>query len=299
MKRIILLFLLTFIVGTCIGCRLDVYINEEIEPIRDNNGNTIGENVIITIPDGYNDKYINLSPLIIDGFKHYRGNDDFIVKLTINNNSKYNYSYVDDSFIINTDIPYDSNNYEKIGIGFDGLDIYDSFYRTYNDALVSLVGNLKLDDNTINTYLINKGYKGISELDRYYIDYYGLNYMDYIFDGDVSNYKESNNTLIRKGYKYFYTNIININDRGVYNYLGKSYFNSSFNNKENVNLFYIDYIDNKAFYSYLYNIKFNFKLKKEHSKNFWVFFWKEGLKIKRNNVYLNRVKIGECVHYDY
>ena len=268
MKRIILLFLLTFIVGTCIGCRLDVYINEEIEPIRDNNGNTIGENVIITIPDGYNDKYINLSPLIIDGFKHYRGNDDFIVKLTINNNSKYNYSYVDDSFIINTDIPYDSNNYEKIGIGFDGLDIYDSFYRTYNDALVSLVGNLKLDDNTINTYLINKGYKGISELDRYYIDYYGLNYMDYIFDGDVSNYKESNNTLIRKGYKYFYTNIININDRGVYNYLGKPYFNSSFNNKENVNLFYIDYIDNNAFYSYLYNIKFNFKLKKNTQKKF-------------------------------
>ena len=276
MKRIILLFLFVFLIGVIIGilsCSNKTFeVTEEIFPISDNLGNVVGENINLTIPDGYNEKYVDLSPSILDGFKHFRGKENFLVKISIINNSSNSYSYVFNSFDINTAVPNDYKNYKVFGVGFDGLKIYDSYYRSYNDALISLVGSMELTDININNELINLGYTGLNELDKYYIDYYGDNYLDYIFLGRVSSYKESNRNLVIQAYKYFYNNIININNDGIYNYINNSYLidnilNSNINiNKYNdINLFSIDLSNNEVFSNYLYNLKFSCKLKKEHS----------------------------------
>lgn len=209
---LVFLFVIGFIIGQIINvvARSDIDYCKEINPIRNNNGNIIGEEVFITIPKEYNKRNIRINTSIFDGYYHYSDNDrEFIVKLIINNESNYDYKYVDDSLILDNDYIENNNNYIS-NIILDDTIIHDSYYRSYNDALMSLIpSGLELSDDVIDLYLKYKGYLGISDLKRYYLDYYGDNYsFDKVITGDVSYYKETNISLIKDGYWYYQNNIM-------------------------------------------------------------------------------------------
>ena len=209
---LILIFVIGIIIGQIINviAKVDNDYMEEVNPIRNEIGDIIGEEVIITIPEGFNKKHISINTSIIDGYYHYSNNDsEFIVNIIIDNKSSYDYKYEDNSFVLSSSPKIDSDNYIN-NIIYDDIVIHDSYYRSYNEALKMLISeNLELSDEVIDLYLRNKGYIGISELDKYYYDYYGDNYsFDKIIYGDVSNYKETNIKLIKEAYWYYYNNIM-------------------------------------------------------------------------------------------
>lgn len=213
-KYLLLIFL--FIFGFAIGQIINVVASDdvsyynEINPIRDKNGDIIGEEVVITIPKGFNKKNISINTSIFDGYYHYSDNDrEFIVKLVINNESNYDYKYISDSLILDNNYKDHNTNYLN-NIILDDIVIHDSYYRSYNDALIDLIPNgLDLSDDVIDLYLKNKGYLGISDLKRFYLDYYGDNYsFDKVINGEVSTYKETNILLIKDGYWYYKNNIM-------------------------------------------------------------------------------------------
>lgn len=213
-KYLLLVFL--FIIGLVIGqiinvvARSDIDYDKEINPIRNNIGDIIGEEIVITIPKEYNKRNIRINTSIFDGYYHYSDNDrEFIVKLIINNNSSYDYKYVGDSFFLDNSYIEDNSNYLN-NIILDDTIIHDSYYRSYNEALIALIpSGVDLSDDNIDTYLKYKGYLGLSDLKRYYLDYYGDSYsFDKVILGDISPYKESNLLLIKDGYWYYKNNIM-------------------------------------------------------------------------------------------
>jgi len=119
-----------------------------------------------------------------------------------------------------------NNNYKTTGAkSFTGEDILNIYlpYRTKNSALNSLYQNqnYKIDNNSLNNVLTKQGYLGVSELDKFYLDFYNTKYNleekfldDFplfikkeILEGEISDIKESNNNLIEFAYNYFYSNI--------------------------------------------------------------------------------------------
>lgn len=290
-KRRFLILIVVFFMGLTLGIFFNVFAmvdkeySEEIIPVRDSDGNIIGENVIVTILSKVNVKDLLINLSIFDGFKHYGDYDDFFVNIIINNESKYDYYYVEDSFKIKTKVPDDFLNYKTFAYsGFDGLNIYDSYYRTYNDALIFLVGGDDLSDENINNSLISIGYSGIDELNKFYLDYYGYSYnFNKIITGKVSNFKESNMNMVRYAYEYFYTDILKLNINSelmsMYEIIYNNKLNSCFNNSLDiirnsssgrVNCFSIKMDKNIAFSNYTYDVDVNFSLKRNRS---WEFEW--------------------------
>ena len=224
---LIFLFILGFTIGQIINviALSDSDYIEEINPIRNSFGDIIGEDIIITIPKNYNKRHISINTSIIDGYYHYSNNDsEFIVNIIINNESDYDYKYINDSFMLNSSDKMNSDYY-IYNIMYDDYIIHDSYYRSYNEALTNLVtDSLELSDEIIDLYLKNNGYTGINELNKYYYDYYGNDYsFNKIITGKVSNYKETNTRLIKEAYWYYYNNIMyyscssNINNLINYN----------------------------------------------------------------------------------
>ena len=276
MKRIKYYFLVfIFFVGILIGniinafAKSEVNYYEEINPIRDSIGNIIGEEVIITLPKGFNKELIRIDSSLFDGYYHYSNDDrEFIVKITVNNKSKYDYKYINNTLNISPKNTFNSYNYINYGVN-DGIIINDSYYRSYNAALRELIPiGSELNDEVIDLYLRNYGYSGIDELNKYNDDYYGKwNSFGLLLEGDVSSYKESNSILVSDAYKYFYSNILsfscNDNKFGVLKYRGQcnnifSVFNK--NSKFTISNMKIYRDNNDYFNNYLMSVGFQFEL---------------------------------------
>ncbi|MBQ6324022.1 MAG: hypothetical protein IJI22_04220 [Bacilli bacterium] len=221
----IFLFILLFVSSGCSdkNREIEVFnetIREEMTPIRDDSGDFVGINVNLEIPSNYDKKEILINPNIFDGISQYetiRAGKKYTINLDLNNKSKYSYFYKNKSFKISTKSVVDVNNYLDLGlIGFDGLKIYDLYqpYRTKNEALNKLIdsNDLDLSDEIIDEKLKNLGYSGISDLYRYYLDYYGGKSLyllaSKIFSGEVSKNLETNKQIIILSYNYFYNSLI-------------------------------------------------------------------------------------------
>ena len=222
----IFLFILSFFVS---GCNKEnnteevfreISISEEINPIRNDNGDFIGIDVNIIIPNNYDKNEILINPDIFDGISQYENiiaGKKYIIDLEIINNSDYSYTYRDNSFTISTKMINNVNNYLDTGVvGFDLLKIYDLYqpYRTKNEALINLIGtdNLDLSDSVIDDKLKVRGYSGISDLANYYLDYYGNKSLyllaPKIFSGEITDDLETNKQIINLSYNYFYNSLI-------------------------------------------------------------------------------------------
>ena len=154
---------------------------------------TINFNLTYTIPEDYEEETLIINPDIFEviawGQKesntpYLMPRDTVKVNLSIINKSKYNYNYDENSFVI---YPYTSDELEK-DMGFDKItdekvtfndeevNEVHKFYRMYNAALKELTKNgrkyLSANNETLDELLKVKGYKGIEELDKYYLDFY-------------------------------------------------------------------------------------------------------------------------------
>lgn len=175
-----------------------VTVSWEYTGITKNDGlRTINFNLTYTIPEDYEEETLIINPDIFEviawGQKesntpYLMPRDTVKVNLSIINKSKYNYNYDENSFVI---YPYTSDELEK-DMGFDKItdekvtfndeevNEVHKFYRMYNAALRELTKNgrkyLPANNETLDELLKAKGYKGIEELDKYYLDFYNNKY---------------------------------------------------------------------------------------------------------------------------
>ena len=175
-----------------------VTVSWEYTGITKNGGlRTINFNLTYTIPEDYEEETLIINPDIFEviawGQKesntpYLMPGDTVKVNLSIINNSKYNYNYDENSFVI---YPYTSDELEK-DMGFNKItdekvtfndeevNEVHKFYRMYNAALRELTKNgrkyLPANNETLDELLKAKGYKGIEELDKYYLDFYNNKY---------------------------------------------------------------------------------------------------------------------------
>lgn len=175
-----------------------VTVSWEYTGITRNGGKrTINFNLTYTIPEDYKEESLIINPDIFEviawGQKesdtpYLMPGDTVKVNLSINNKSKYNYNYDENSFVI---YPYTSDELEK-DMGFDKItdekvtfndeevNEVHKFYRMYNAALRELTRNgkkyLPANNEILDELLKTKGYKGIEELDKYYLEFYNAKY---------------------------------------------------------------------------------------------------------------------------
>ena len=109
MKKIIILVGGLLLIGLInYPVNKDKEIKEEVQPIRENE--TIkGFLINYTIPKDYNKKQIILNPNLLKSINHYKQLGTFqniYVNIIVNNNSNYNYEYLEDSFSFTDDIAH-------------------------------------------------------------------------------------------------------------------------------------------------------------------------------------------------
>ena len=165
--------------------------------------------VTFTIPEDYSEESFVISPeitkYIYENYNEYinkilgRPGDTFLVTITIVNNSKYQYNYEDSSFVIYPD-SYEGAEYKKVEptenkTTFNGNDIknndnknnVDTIYRSCNTAIQAIFPYCKasknndefnsyLSDEVLDSALKEMNYKGIEDLDKYYLDFYNKKY---------------------------------------------------------------------------------------------------------------------------
>ena len=175
-----------------------ITVSWEYTGITRNGGKRIiNFNLTYTIPEDYEEESLIINPDIFEviawgqkesGTPDMMPGDTIKVNLSIVNKSKYNYNYDENSFVI---YPYTSDEVEK-DMGFDKItdekvtfndeevNEVHKFYRMYNAALRELTKNgkkyLPANNETLDGLLKAKGYKGIEELDKYYLDFYNAKY---------------------------------------------------------------------------------------------------------------------------
>ena len=186
-----------------------------------------------TIKEDYNEDTINIVPGIFKAISESDGyvpGDGIKVNIQIINKSNNKYLYKDKSFILST---MDISNYEERlenSKGFDGQVIAGTFgpNRTANTAIRTLYGkSIKKDmmlDEALGKKLEEKGYKGIEELNKYYLDFYNKKYnlectkledfpakvVSEIFNGNDLPIKESNLEIVELGYNYWYNMLFSL-----------------------------------------------------------------------------------------
>ncbi len=289
MKKIFLIVIFILIFSFCVNCfalsRWDtdkvIYsamsdkIIEEMVPVHNEVGDLIGFRVLITIPSDYQEDEIVIVPSVfqtINNYKHLIPGEEVSIDLKVINHSKFDYQYVNNSFILSTDdlsrYGVDTTFSQNYGIGFDGNVIYDHFlvYRTCNEAIRSLYDNDfcddALSDDILDVKLKDRGYSGVQQLSQYYLDFYNNKYnlkednldeftfsvAKEIFGGKISNIKESDPEIVRLSYHYFYNKLLyykfsdqeidsyNSDEFSIGNYkrkgIGNEYFKSGFQNIE-------------------------------------------------------------------
>ena len=189
---------------------------------------------VYTIPENYEGD-IRIVSGIFDALAASDGYvpaDGVEVRLKIINNSSNVYHYKEDSFILSTE---DLEEYEleqvKDAVGFNNEPIYLPFApnRTGNTALQALynvtstakIKSNMVTDEALSLELQEKGYKDVSELDKYYLDFYNNKYdltaevledLPYkviaeLFNGNSFSVKETNNIVASLGYDYWYNKL--------------------------------------------------------------------------------------------
>jgi len=294
----------------------DENLMEEIIPNRDKNGIIQSFDFIITIPENYQEEEIVIQPKIMGGISQYKKldpNKEIKTNLKIINQSFYNYNYVDNSFILSTEdikqIDQNNNFIDTKSIGFDNRKIYDvsSVYRVFNNAIISLYkynalnppNKEDLKDEALSIKLKEKGYAGVEELDKYYLDFYNNKYnlketnlndftpstIKEIFTGEIIELQETNNNIIKLAYDYFYNHVLlyhfsdnerlNDNQYSIASYMkndyGNNYLKLAFSDlrnktyKEINNMgIYLNINKNNCLNSYNSFLHFEFKLSKEN-----------------------------------
>lgn len=161
-----------------------------------------------TIPEDYDKDTLTINPEIFEVIawgQSYQNAPKVMpgqtlrINVTIINNSKYNYNYDKNSFVI---YPYTSEeleelNYKKItdeGILFNGEEANEihQYPRMINNALKDLVKNetkKAYDNDTLDTLLKKLNYNGIEELSKYYVDFYN-NYFGYTEENKKENLRD-------------------------------------------------------------------------------------------------------------
>lgn len=214
-------------------------ILEDFEISYDKYDNVDSITASYTIPEDYNKDEINIVPLIFDKLGelgYVMPGDKIKINIKIINNSKFDYKYKDNSFILSTE---NLEEYEKLGylkktdaVGFNGKPIYTVFspYRTTNTAIYSLFDNPKqkisasnMTDLVLSDKLKEKGYEnGIKDLNKYYLDFYNKKYnldktmleefnddiIREIFSGNMVEIKETNTEIIKLSYDWFYNKLL-------------------------------------------------------------------------------------------
>ncbi len=191
-----------------------------------------------TIPKNYKGDITIVSGIFdaLSASDGYVPADGVKVNVKVINNSNYEYNYVNNSFILATE-DLDAYNLKKIegAVGFNGKQIYEPFapYRTGNTAIQNLYdvqSTSKIKENMVKTEALDtklkeKGYKGINELNKYYLDFYNKKYNQHvtnledfssniiseIFNGNCLYVKETNPNLAALGYDYWYNKLFSLN----------------------------------------------------------------------------------------
>lgn len=192
-----------------------VSVEEEIEAKWNSEGKIASVNVLLKIPSDCNNKVVNISSDVFSFIKHYKelvGGDNIEISFIIENNSSYDYSYIDNSLFIGIN---ENNEREVVS------------YRTFNTALKDLYNYVKvydrdLVDEVLYTKLSKKGYLGDRALELYYLNYYNKKYhmnkkslKDFpikvkreIFSGTNYGIYESDKSINRVAYDYFYKYVL-------------------------------------------------------------------------------------------
>ncbi len=228
---------------------------------RDENNNLFYKFLLVyTIPEDYEEETLIINPNIfgvigwaqtngqIDKAQYVQPGDTLIVNVKIINNSKYNYNYDENSFVI---YPYSTEDMEEMEFKkiseektFNDEEITEmqQYRRTENKALknlnINIRGNKKYSNENIDAALKGKNYKGIEELDKYYLDFfndyygYGQNgkekvtkLSDFtpeeigngIFGGNTTKYYEDNMVLTALHFDFLwnYTMGISLEDEKI------------------------------------------------------------------------------------
>ena len=215
-------------------------------------------NFAVTIDEDANADTLNVNVMealnVINEFTSPGDSCNFRVQVI--NNSSYNYGYVDNSLVLGTapyDLSFDDDqnpeNWEK-ALAFDGLPIYmgsmNDIYRCNNSALEALnpdiatgTVSVELGDEKIAQCLVAKGYNGIEDLGKYYLDYYNETHPDsqvtdlmaadmaFIKDlfrckgGKLIEVRESCKDVAKLGYYYLYNYLITVNGEPLATYMEK------------------------------------------------------------------------------
>lgn len=193
---------------------------------------------IYTIPEGYYGDITIVSSIFDEVAKSdgYMPKDGIEVRISIINKSKYEYDYIDKSVILSTE---DLTNYnlEKVesAFGFNNQEIVKAFTpnRTANTAIQSLYGvssaakirKSMVTNEELSEKLREKGYNGVDELDKYYLDFYNAKYnqnvlkledfsneiISELFNGNCLFIKEENKQITELGYDYWYNKLFSWN----------------------------------------------------------------------------------------
>ncbi|MEG2322663.1 MAG: hypothetical protein RSB71_04215, partial [Bacilli bacterium] len=243
--------------------------------IKDGTITTI--DIVFTIPDTFNEKEIVLVPSLFKEIAKTDAlmpGDGIVVNLKVVNNSKYEYNYKNQTFILaTTDFTKENINKIKGTVSFNGQEIPYLYgvNRTNNTAITSLFDiskeKIEVTDNVLDLKLKEKGYTGINELNKYYLDFYNKKYnyqatkleefndnlIATIFNGKYTNVKETNKEIAELGYNFWYNKLLSLTfENQVYDFkkseessigtymnnplLGNSYFDKALGSiKSNTN----------------------------------------------------------------
>lgn len=198
--------------------------------------------LVYTIPEDYEEETLVINPDIFEviawgqdesGAPYILPSYTIKVNVKIVNKSKYNYNYDENSFVI---YPKSADELEEMGFeridsdktSFNGEDLTElqKFARTDNAALKALgLKRKEMSNENIDKVLKEKGYNGIEDLAKYYLDFfndfykYGQNgkervtkLSDFtiteiahgIFGGFVTGYEEENAELMALHFDFLY-----------------------------------------------------------------------------------------------
>ena len=198
------------------------------------NGNAIHFDIVGDLENYYKEKYGKDIT--------YLPGDNEKFKVTVTNQSGIEYTYADNSFTVGTANRYIAGEDDKVfangnkegyiegATTFDGynIDYTSCVWRTSNSALKSLLNTTSSSskyykDDKIDAALKDKGYSGLEELNKYYLDYMNNRYnkentkleqfevneiVNSIFNGYIiSSIREINPEIATLGYDLFYNNL--------------------------------------------------------------------------------------------
>lgn len=209
---------------------------------KENTGSYLLFKLIYTIPEDYEEETLIINPDIFEviawgqeetGAPRILPGYTIKVNVKIVNKSKYNYNYDENSFVI---CPKSADElvemgYERIDsnkTSFNGEDLTElqKYVRTDNAALKALGLKKKdMSNENIDKALKAKGYNGVEDLAKYYLDFFN-DYYGYgkdgkekvtklsdftakeiaygIFGGYTTEYKEDNAELIALHFDFLY-----------------------------------------------------------------------------------------------